>query len=58
MVLTDREIQAVIQSGQIIVEPKPAEDAYGPTNLDLTLSNKIRVWKEVKVIGVDQSVCR
>jgi dCTP deaminase len=57
MVLTDREIQAVLQSGQIIVEPAPAEDAYGPTNLDLKLSNKIRVWKEVKARGVDQSVC-
>jgi len=57
MVLTDREIQAVIQSGQIVVEPAPTEDAYGPTNLDLTLDNNIRVWREVKVIGVDQSVC-
>ena len=55
MVLTDREIQAAIQTGQIILNPVPDDLAYSSTSLDLTLSKQIRVWKPV-MAGVDQFV--
>jgi hypothetical protein len=57
MVLTDREIQAALQNGQIIIEPQPGETAYSSTSLDLRLSNKAREWKSVTVTGVDQIIC-
>ena len=45
MVLTDREIQAAIEHGRIIIDPKPTEEAYSSTSLDLTLSKNISTWK-------------
>lgn len=56
MVLTDREIQAAIQHGHIVVEPPPSELAYSSTSLDLTLSDSINVWKREPVAGVERSV--
>lgn len=57
MVLTDREIQAAIKSGQISVDPPPDQVAYSSTSLDLTLSKSLRVWKSTPVKGVDEIVC-
>lgn len=45
MILTDREIVASIQSGQISISPLPAADAYSSTTVDLTLLNKFTTWK-------------
>lgn len=41
MILTDREIQIGIERGLIIVNPRPADVAYGSTSLDLTLDEVI-----------------
>lgn len=57
MVLTDREIQAAIHNGQILIEPAPPDIAYSSTSLDLTLSRYLRLWKTPTVAGVDQIVC-
>lgn len=45
MVLTDREIQAALESGQIIVKPPPDQGCYSSTSLDLKLSNLLQEWK-------------
>ncbi|MGC2209621.1 MAG: dCTP deaminase [Candidatus Korobacteraceae bacterium] len=57
MVLTDREIQAAIQSGQIIIDPVPGVEAYSSTSLDLTLSKYLHIWKPTTVTGVEQVIC-
>ena len=57
MILTDREIQAAIQCGQIIVNPTPNEDAYSSTSLDLTLSKSLRIWKPEPLKGVEHIIC-
>lgn len=57
MVLTDREIQAAIETKQIIVDPSPDQLAYSSTSLDLTLSKFLREWSVAEVKGVDQIVC-
>jgi dCTP deaminase len=44
MILTDREIQLAIESGQIGVTPSPADDAYSSTSLDLTLAAPGEIW--------------
>ncbi len=45
MVLTDREIQAALQSKQIIINPLPSQEAYSSTSLDLKLSEVLKEWK-------------
>jgi dCTP deaminase len=44
MVLTDREIQASLDSGQIIIKPLPVADAFSSTSLDLTLLKTLHIW--------------
>lgn len=56
MVLTDREIQSAIESGQIIIDPVPDETAYSATSLDLTLGNTLQEWTTPTVGGVQQIV--
>jgi hypothetical protein len=43
MILTDREIQKLLKSGLISIEPKPPLDAYDSTAVDLTLDPLGRV---------------
>lgn len=57
MILTDREIQAAIQCGQIKIDPLPTEDAYSSTSLDLALSKSLRIWKAEKIKGVERIIC-
>jgi dCTP deaminase len=45
MILTDREIQKLLKSGLISIEPKPPLDAYDSTAVDLTLDPLIRVFR-------------
>ena len=52
MILTDREIQVALATGQIKVSPKPAADAYSSSSLDLTLGSTLRIWK-VESQGVE-----
>lgn len=56
MVLTDREIQSCIASGQITINPPPNELAYSSTSLDLTLGKFVQEWRTSPVKGVDQIV--
>jgi len=55
MILTDREMQAAISSGEIIINPQPSEDAYSSTTVDLTLGSDIRLWVE-PTSGVEQAI--
>lgn len=57
MVLTDREIQAALESGHISITPKPGFDAYSSTSVDLTLSKFIRIWKADQPKGVEWVIC-
>lgn len=56
MILTDREIEAAIQTGRIIVTPAPNADMFSSSSLDLTLGASAVVWKRV-VGGVRQTIC-
>ena len=49
MVLTDREIQAAIQHGQIVIDPPPPVTAYSSTSVDLNLAKYLRKWKTTAV---------
>lgn len=46
MILTDREIKNSLASGQIVIDPIPALDAFDSTTVDLTLDRTLRVFKE------------
>jgi dCTP deaminase len=48
MILTDREIQMALQTGQIEITPPPKEDAFSSTSLDLTLAEPGDVWRVFK----------
>ena len=48
MILTDREIQTAIGSGDIIIDPPPVERAYSSTSVDLTLDPILSVFKKAK----------
>jgi deoxycytidine triphosphate deaminase len=56
LVLTDREIQAALDCGQIKIAPVPVADAYSSTSVDLTLSKFIRCWKCDPLRGVEQII--
>jgi dCTP deaminase len=47
MILTDREIQKLLKSRLISIEPKPPLDAYDSTAVDLTLDPLIRVFRTI-----------
>jgi dCTP deaminase len=46
MILTDREIKISLASGQIIIDPAPASDAYDSTTVDLTLDQTLRIFRK------------
>lgn len=45
MILTDREIKNSLASGLILIDPRPAADAYSSTTVDLTLDPNLRLFK-------------
>jgi dCTP deaminase len=47
LILTDREIQSSIKSGQIVIDPAPPIEAYSSTSLDLTLDEPADVWMKL-----------
>ncbi|MBY5520929.1 dCTP deaminase [Rhizobium leguminosarum] len=58
MILTDREIQISIQTGAIVVDPEPDLSFYSSTSLDLTLDQRLTLFKEPKAglsISIDPS---
>ena len=46
MILSDREIEAALQYGQIRIEPRPAPELWTSTAIDLTLDHVLLRWKE------------
>jgi dCTP deaminase len=44
MILSAREIQASIDRGAIRVTPRPEEDRWSSTAIDLTLDEELQVW--------------
>lgn len=53
MILTDREIQLALDTGQIVITPRPEANCYSSTTVDLTLSPQASRWKKMsKIPGV------
>ena len=46
MIFTDREIQIALSKSQIEIMPGPLLDAYSSTSVDLTLDERLTVFKE------------
>jgi hypothetical protein len=46
MILSDREVQAAIRDGIILIDPQPEEGLYSSTALDLTLDSVLLRWNE------------
>jgi dCTP deaminase len=55
VILTDREIKIAIEQGLIVIDPRPGEQAFSSTSVDLTLDAVLSEFKETQV-GVDTSV--
>jgi dCTP deaminase len=56
MILSDREIQAVMLRGSLAITPPPPPQAYSSTSLDLTLDAQIRLWDRAAA-GVKMRIC-
>ena len=48
MILSDREIAAALELGQIRIEPRPDPELWTSTAIDLTLDGVLLRWKEPK----------
>lgn len=48
MILSDREINAAIERGLIVIKPLPDRQLWTSTAVDLTLDKTIRKWRELK----------
>ncbi len=46
MILTDREIKIAIDRQQITIDPRPNEEAFSSTSVDLTLHPILSVYKD------------
>ena len=46
MILTDREIKNSLSAGLLDITPRPAQDAYASTSVDLTLASGLRIFKK------------
>lgn len=45
MILTDREIRHSLETGAVAIEPRPGDDAFAPTTVDLTLNERLKVFR-------------
>jgi dCTP deaminase len=45
MILCDREVEAVLDQGRIIIDPRPAADYMDSTTVDLCLDGTLDVWE-------------
>ena len=45
MILSDREIRAVLARGAVGIRPEPPPAAWSSTAVDLTLAEQISVWQ-------------
>src|SRR5438067_1722707 len=48
MILSDREIAAALEHGQIRIEPRPGPELWTSTAIDLTLDAVLLRWKKPK----------
>ena len=48
MILSDREIAAALDHGQIFIKPRPTQDLWTSTAIDLTLDGVLMRWREAK----------
>ncbi len=51
MILSDREMQAALQDGIILIDPRPDESLFTSTALDLTLDAVLLRWNEPGTIS-------
>jgi dCTP deaminase len=47
MILTDREIQTALEQELLVIEPRPLDEAYSSTTVDLTLDAHISEYNSV-----------
>lgn len=52
MILPDREIKIALSKGQITLEPRPSEEAFSSTAVDLTLDSVARIFKREVQQGI------
>jgi dCTP deaminase len=45
MILTDREIAIALDTGQLIIDPRPPQVAFSSSSIDLTLEDSGLVWE-------------
>ena len=55
MILTDREIKNSLAAGLIEIEPRPADESYASTSVDLRLGSVLRIVKD-RTIGVESAI--
>lgn len=58
MRLSDRDINAALESGRIVIEPHPASSSISGVSVDLTLGNSFRVFNDHAAPYVDLSGSR
>ena len=60
MVLSDQEIQMELQTGRLVISPEVEDGQFGPSSIDLHLSNEFTVFKTKeemeRLAGLNQSV--
>lgn len=56
MILTDREIEAALATGQVKIEPAPLPKAFSSSSIDLTLDPQLQIWQNDVPAGVDQVI--
>jgi dCTP deaminase len=54
MILADHEIQAAIESGLLLIEPRPDASVFSSTALDLTLDGVILRWNDPRPLPSGQ----
>ena len=58
MRLCDRDIEACLESGRIVIEPRPTSEQISGISVDLTLGNSFRVFNDHAAPYVDLSGSR
>jgi dCTP deaminase len=53
MILTDREMQIALEHELIVIDPKPDDQAYSSTSVDLTLDETLSVYRQ-GAVGLDR----
>lgn len=52
MILSDREITIALDSGQLIINPRPDAVAFSSTSIDLTLADSGFGWEIEKEMAI------